>query len=293
MSSLTNAPVNASTSLWMWEGMRVHYARRGEGDPVLLVHGLNGAASAYEMRHVFLGLEDRFEVFAPDLPGFGESERRRMDYDAELYVRFIKDFCRDRIGRPCHVIAASISATYVVQAAFDEPELFEKLVFIAPTGIRALAGKRGTPLKRFARNLFFSPVGSGIFRLLATRPAIRYFMTNQGFHNPKAFTEEYAAHCYKTMRAPNAKYGPTAFLTGAAHWNIAEIFGRLTQPTLLVWGKNAETTPVSQAEDFTRRKPDARLEVFDKCALLPHDEHAGAFAALVKGFFGETFLKKP
>jgi pimeloyl-ACP methyl ester carboxylesterase len=285
MSSLSEAPINAPYSLWVWNGMRVHFARQGEGSPLLLVHSLNGGASAYEMRKAFVELSKRFEVFAPDLPGFGASERRRMDYTAEGYIQFLKDFHAEHIGRPCGVIASSISAAYVIQVAHDAPERFAKLALIAPTGIRALAGRRRSPGQRAARALLFSPLGTGIFRLLSTRRAIRYFMTTQGFHDPRAFTSDYADHLYRTMRKPNAKYGPTAFLTGAAHWNVADVFGKLQQPTLIVWGAESRTTPVVQAEDFIRRKPDAQLETLDGCALLPHDECSEMFNALVRRFF--------
>lgn len=287
MSSLAEPPVHAPTSVWLWRGQRIHYARRGDGDPVLLVHGLNAAASAYEMRKVFLGLEDAFEVIAPDLPGFGASERRRMDYTAALYVDFILDFCRERIGAACHVVAASLGAAYVVRAACLAPELFRKLLLIAPTGIRALADERPTRLRRLARNVLFSPVGTLLFRLLRTRPVIRYFMTTQGFHDPRRFTREYEDYLYRTMRAENAKYAPIAFLTGMANCNIDQCFGRLTTPVQIVWGADARTTPARQAEDFPARKPDARLALFEDCALLPHDEHADRFNQLAKRFLCE------
>ncbi len=276
--------MNALTSVWMWRGQRIHYARRGAGEPVLLIHGLNAAASAYEMRRVFLGLEDDFDVIAPDLPGFGASERRRMDYTAALYTDFILDFCRERVGAPCHVIASSLGAAYVIRAACLSPELFQKLTLIAPTGIRALADERLTSARRMARRILFSPVGTLFFKLLATRPAIRYFMTTQGFHDPRRFTRDYEDHIYGAMRAKNAKYAPVAFLTGMANCNVSLCFGRLSAPVQLVWGKDARTTPARQADDFLARKPDARLALFDACALLPHDEHADQFNRLVKRF---------
>jgi pimeloyl-ACP methyl ester carboxylesterase len=285
MSSLAEPPVYALTSVWMWRGQRIHYARRGNGAPVLLIHSLNAAASAYEMRKVFLGLEDTFDVIAPDLPGFGASERRRMDYTANLYTDFILDFCRTRIGSPCYVIASSLGAAYVIRAASLEPTLFRKLVLIAPTGIRALADERSTPLRRMARNILFSPVGTLFFRALSTRPVIWYFMTTQGFYDARCFTREHAEYLQRTMRAKNAKYAPVAFLTGLANCNIRHAFGRLSQPVLLVWGKNARTTPARQAEDFLACRPKTQLVLFERCALLPHDEHAHQFNQLVKGFF--------
>ncbi len=284
MSSLAAPPVNALTSVWLWRGQRIHYARRGDGDPVLLIHGINAAASAYEMRKVFLGLEDAFEVIAPDLPGFGASERRRMDYTATLYVDFIHDFCRERIGTACHVIASSLGAAYVIRAAYLAPELFRKLLLIAPTGIRALADERPTCGRRLARDILFSPVGTLLFRLLRTRTAIRYFMTTQGFYDPRCLTRAYEDYLYRTMRAANAKYAPIAFLTGMANCNISLAFGRLPMPVQLVWGKDARTTPAWQAEDFLARKPDAQLVLFERCALLPHDEQADRFNQLAKRF---------
>ncbi len=287
MSALSRAPYNAPSFTYSWNGMRVAYSRKGSGPPLLLLHSLNGGGSAYEMRRVYASLNADFDVFAPDLPGFGKSERRRMDYTAEGYITFLKQFHADVIGRPCCVVASSLAAAYVIQVAHEAPEAFSKLVLVAPTGIRALAGKRRSMGQKLARALLFSPVGNLIFKLLSTPASIRYFMTTQAFYDPKAFSDDYAEQLYETMHQPNARYGPTAFLTGAAHWNVAEAFGKLRQPVLIAWGREARPTTLDQADDFLARNRRARLEVFEKCSLVPHDEHADRFNAVTRHFLME------
>ncbi len=91
---LTNALPGPSES-YDWPLAKIRYYVHGEGRPLLLVHGIGAGSSAYEWRHNFETLSRDFRVFAPDLPGFGRSDRRDLDYTADLYVLALFDFLRD------------------------------------------------------------------------------------------------------------------------------------------------------------------------------------------------------
>ena len=58
---------------WSWREGRVRYTTLGDGPPVVLLHGIHAAASAFEMRQVFAPLARHFTVYAVDLLGFGKS----------------------------------------------------------------------------------------------------------------------------------------------------------------------------------------------------------------------------
>src|SRR5438132_665906 len=84
--------LDAEPRSFLWRGFRVVHYERGQGEPVLLLHSVNAAASAYEMREPFERLGQGCRVHALDLLGFGASERPAIRYSAGLYVDLIADF---------------------------------------------------------------------------------------------------------------------------------------------------------------------------------------------------------
>jgi pimeloyl-ACP methyl ester carboxylesterase len=64
---------------------------------------------------------------------------------------------------------------------------------------------------------------------------------------------------------------------------------RLQQNVTLVWGREDRTNPVEQADLLRRLNPRARLEIFERCRMMPQEEHPEKFNALAR----ETFLARP
>jgi pimeloyl-ACP methyl ester carboxylesterase len=65
---------------------------------------------------------------------------------------------------------------------------------------------------------------------------------------------------------------------------LSAFLPRVTNPTLIVWGREDRIVPVECGEQYRRRLPNARLEVFEKCGHLPPFERPDAFARLVTEF---------
>ncbi len=117
IDSKRREPLNAlpgDTGEYTWPMGRITYQVRGKGAPLVLVHGIGAGESAYEWRQNFDALSERFCVYALDLPGFGRSERRDINYTADLYVLALLDFLRDVVKEPACVVASSLSAAYSV-----------------------------------------------------------------------------------------------------------------------------------------------------------------------------------
>src|SRR5579885_2453631 len=115
----------------------VFYKVRGPADaqPVLLLHSIHLSASSFEWRKNFSALSQSFRVYAPDLPGFGLSDRPAIDYNPDVYITLITDFAREVIARPTMLVARGQSAAFATRAAHLDPQLFSRLVFISPSGI--------------------------------------------------------------------------------------------------------------------------------------------------------------
>jgi pimeloyl-ACP methyl ester carboxylesterase len=277
-------------------GERLQYAGRhgnvayrvaGHGAPLLLLHGIDAAASTYEMRRNVAALGESFTVYAPDLLGFGLSDRPRLRYSPETYVELIADFLQDVVGAPAHVLASSLTGAFAVRAARERPDSMRTLTLICPTGIERLAAAPALG-QHVAYALFSTPViGPRVFALLVTRPSIRYFLRAITYHLRSRITPDVVESYHRSGQRPGARWAPRAFIGGRLNLDIAEDFGKLRQPILLAWGRQAKTTPLGTAPAFLERNPRAVLKVFDNAGLVPHDEQAEAFNDYVQTWIEE------
>ncbi len=111
--------------------MLLHHLHRGEGPPVLLLHGLFGSAANLGM--VARGLAEQFCVYSLDLPNHGQSPRREvMDYPA--MATDVAEFIEGMNLAPCRVLGHSMGGKVAMQLALQRPELVDRLVVadIAP-----------------------------------------------------------------------------------------------------------------------------------------------------------------
>ena len=109
----------------------------GVGSPLVLIHSINAAGSAYEMKPIFEQYRGQRPVYALELPGFGFSERSDKVYSWQLYTDSIVEFLTDVVGEPADVIALSLSNEFAARAAHNHPDLFRSLTMISPSGFTA------------------------------------------------------------------------------------------------------------------------------------------------------------
>ncbi len=190
--------------------VRYYHDDSGTGRPVLLLHSINAAPSAKEMQPLFLHFRGKRPVFAPDLPGFGLSDRGDRDYSAQLYAETIVELLREVVGKPADIVALSLTAEFAARAAAEVPELCHSLTVISPTGL----GDRTPPgpkAQERLRRLFSVPLlASGLYRTLTTRASIRFFLGKAFAGQTPAELIDYAA---ATTRQPGARYAPFSFLS--------------------------------------------------------------------------------
>jgi pimeloyl-ACP methyl ester carboxylesterase len=263
-------PLGRDLSTYRWRGFDVAYTEAGDpADPdLLLVHGINAAGSSHEFRYVADALSEEYHVLAPDLPGFGHSDRPPLLYSDALYATFIRDFVEDLTDEPT-VLASSLSAAYVAETA-DELDV-ESFVFVCPTAT-TIPGRRA-----WLRSLFRLPVaGEGLYNLLVSKPAIRYFLADHAFDGP--ITEEWVDYDWLTAHQPGARFAPASFISGFldSEVDLAAAIRDAGVPTTIVWGREADLPPLSEGRELAE-EANARLVVFDNADLLPHAEHPEAF----------------
>ncbi len=271
---------------YAWPLGRIAYQTRGRAtDPALvLVHGIGAGSSSFEWRRNFDSLSQSFQVFAFDLPGFGQSERRHLAYTADVYVTALADFLRDIVQRPAAIVASSLSAAFAVKLAVLRPELVTQLALVCPTGLQSL--QKPFPVAGpLAYGAFSLPaIGNALYNGVASADYIESYLRENLYFDPVRVTPSLVEHYYRYAHQPNAQFALRAFLSGHLNCDLTALYPRLTQPVLIAWGRQARVTPVEQARLFLDRHPQARLRVFENSGMLPHDEEAEDFNAAIAHF---------
>ena len=272
-----------SSHYYSWHHGDVHYVKRGMGDPLVLIHNVYPGASHDEFEHNLAELSRHFTVYALDLLGFGQSAAPSMKYTGQTYVELIFDFLREQVSKPAHVVSAGLSCAYVTEVAAWRANLFEKLVFICPrsepTGLdspRWLA-----PVRHF---FLSSPtLGSGFYDTMTGDYELRQFLLSC-FHNPKAVTDDKVQRLVENGKRPGSIYAYASLITGYLDCSLMASLPKVTNPILLLWGKQAKPTPVEHSARLVSMARNCKLEVLDPAGAWVHDEQSAKVNQLILDF---------
>ena len=255
------------------------------GRPLLFIHSVNAAPSAIELKPLFKHFQLSRPVFAPDLPGFGRSERNVGEFAPEDFAREIAAIIESLPGDEApDVVALSLSCEFVARAITDFGAKVRSVTFISPTGFSA----RGTPSKkaqqRFKKILGFAGFGRNAFRLLRTERSIRYFygMNFSGF-----IPNELVSYALKTTKVPNAHLMPLQFLSmGLFTENAVDtLYQRLDLPVLVIFDRDPNVS-FERFADF-EHAANWRFQRVAPSLGMPHWEHPEETVSAIENFYAE------
>ena len=262
----------------------------GAGAPLLLVHSVNAAASAGEIRPLFDRYRATRTVFAPDLPGFGLSERADIAYTPRLMtdaLHCVTDHVRTRCGEaPVDALAASLGCEFLARAAVERPAHFGRLALVSPTGMAGRKPRLGPPgSTRFMPTMhavLSRPLwADALFRGLTRPGVVRYFLERTW--GGKAIDEALWAYDVATARVPGARFAPLHFLAGHMFSaDITRVYDELSQPVWMSHGVRGDFTDYRGQARYEGR-PNWRFSVFQTGAM-PYFEVPDAFFAVFDEF---------
>ena len=254
-----------------------------DGRPLLLLHSMNASPSAMEIKPLFEHYRGSRPVYAPDLPGFGQSQRGARDYTPELYAETIRGFLSEVIGEPADIITLSTSAEFAARAALDSDNV-HSLALISPTGFGARPRPARATRDRLFRFLSTPVIGSSLYRLLTTKPSVRYFLNLQLEGRPPA---ELLNYSHRTTKEAGARFAPFCFLSMRLFTDDAPsaLYRWVTVPVLVLYDRDPNIS--------FERLP----EVVDQChnwrsvrisptLSLPHWEEPEQTFAALDAFWG-------
>ena len=265
-------------------GIDTFHLEAGQGDPVLLLHGL-GATNASMLPTLFdLGGDRR--VVAPDLPGFGDSSKPIRSYDAAFFARWTLALMTELGIERADLIGNSMGGRVAIEVGLMAPERVRRLVLLAP----APAFIRRRQFVRVVRilrpELALVPVYVPHRRVVA---GIRSM-----FSRPDRLADSwYEAAADEFVRIFNTPRGRIAFFSAARQIYLEEPWGdtgfwdrlpELSVPSLFVWGERDRLVPAAFARHVEKALPAATSVMLEDCGHVPQYELPERTHRLVREF---------
>lgn len=261
-----------------------------DAPPLLLVHSINAAGSAYEVRPLHEHYRAQRTVYSMELPGFGHSDRSDRNYSARLMTDAILEMVEEirRRHGPVAVdaLALSLSSEFLARAASEAPDRFRSLALVSPTGFDKRApwyGPNGsTRGKRWLYNTFTVGLWSRpFFDFLTSRRSVRFFLEKTW--GAKNIDEGLLEYDLLTTRDPGAHHAVYYFVSGYLFSaDITRVYEALPMPVWMSHGVRGDFTDYRHKAAFAGR-PNWSFDVFQTGAL-PHFEVPDVFFARYDAF---------
>lgn len=242
------------------DDIAVEYQSEGNGPVLLLLHGWKDSLHTFDA--LVPKLSDSYRVVRLDLPGFGQSDMPKPAWDLEKYARFVKGFCEKIQIVPEVVAGHSFGGRVAIKGVGEGILKPRKVILISSAGIARTKSFKNHVLRVIARVGKFATALPGM-----------------------------SAWRHQLRRALYKKIGSDYFASGAlkdTYLNIVredlqETASRISLPTLIIWGKDDTSTPLSYAERFHALIPGSKLCILEGGHFV-HREHPGEVAGHMLSF---------
>lgn len=241
---------------------KFRFLEEGEGEPLVLLHGLFGALSNF--KDLIEYFRHHNKVVVPLLPLF---ELDILHSTVGGLAKFVYRFIETRGYKDVHLLGNSLGGHVALLHVLKHPERIKSLILTGSSG------------------LFENGMGDTYPR----RSDYDYIKTKTEltFYDPKSATKELVDEVYGIVNNRLKAIKIIALAKSAIRNNLGEELNQVKQPTLLVWGNNDTITPPFVAREFNRLIPNSELYFVDKCGHAPMMEVPEEFNVIL-----HKFLKK-
>ncbi|MBA4603419.1 alpha/beta fold hydrolase [Thermoactinomyces mirandus] len=280
-------PGNIDSRFFTVRQMKIHcyVAGKASGEtPVIFLHG-GGIDSAWLSWGEVMGpVSGKFRVFAPDLPGYGKSDKPDITYSLDFYVDFLNELINQLGLKKAHLVGLSLGGGLAIRYSLMHPDKVDRLVLVAPYGIfsKLVSHK----LSYFYVKTFLNELS---YRLLRSRKFTRWSLLSGVIYDARKLTDELFEEIYQAGLEPFAGKAFMSFqrseLTPAGI--RSDLTGQLSQiqaPTLIIQGKEDPAVRPVYARKAHEKIPRSRLCLFEKCRHWPQREHPEKFIQAVIEF---------
>ncbi len=238
------------------------YVEEGQGEPLMLLHGLFGALSNFEALINYF--RHHYKVIVPLLPLYDLDILHTSVGGLEKYLnKFIEARGYDKI----HLLGNSMGGHVGLIHVLKHPEKIKTLILTGSSGL-------------FENGMGDSYPKRGDYQYIKTK-------TEMTFFNPDTASKELVDEVYAIVNNRMKAIKIIALAKSAIRNNLGNELNKVKQPTCLIWGNNDSITPPFVAKEFHKLIPNSELNFIDKCGHAPMMEVPDEFNAAL-----HNFLKK-
>lgn len=265
-------------------GHKIFYIKRGEGKPLILIHGYGAGIWVWEKQ--IESLSQYYQVIALDLIGHGFSDRPIIEYNPENYIFFFKGFMENIGIKKATLIGNSMGGGMAWAMAICHPEMVDRLVLInsiSPNVINELKGNS------FRRLLFIRNIPFLLYLAIALRnkDSIKRVLMDC-VSNDQLIVEEVLNRQYEISIIKGTTWVLySTFKNGRNALKYKRKLSLITHPTLLIWGQEDEILPVSVGEYLHRAIPRSKFYLIHDCGHIPMWEKPKEVNELIINFLRE------
>ncbi len=259
-------------------GVRTYLRRAGAGRPLLLLHGLG--ASSYSWRFALPEFARDYEVFAPDFPGFGRSDKPwGFDYSiAGLHAWLVS--LMDELGlKSARVAGNSMGGVVALWTALETPARVERMALL------------GTPAYPENRPRMLWPLGwpvlGRVLEAMLGERSLRW-MAKTTFVDQSKVTEELIAEYGEPLKSAAGRRAVAEFIRRAIPPDFRQRIARypeIRQPALVLVGDRDGMVDPEGARRLARDLPRARFVLMERCGHAPQEDAPERVNALLAEFF--------
>ena len=242
------------------------FVEEGEGETLLLLHGLFGAMSNFE--HLVDHFSKKFKVVVPILPLFDLDIFHTSVGGLEKYVQ---KFIEARGYNNIHLLGNSLGGHVALVHILKHPNLIKTLILTGSSGL-------------FENGMGDSYPKRGDYEYIKKK-------TELTFYNPAMATKELVDEVFEITVSRVKVIKIIALAKSAIRNNLGEELNQIKQPTLLVWGQNDIITPPFVGKEFNKLIPNSELHFIDKCGHAPMMEVPEEFNQILDGFLQKHSTK--
>ncbi|MFC1538135.1 alpha/beta fold hydrolase [Candidatus Latescibacterota bacterium] len=262
------------------DGCSTHYIEKGEGEPVILLHGF--FYDSYLWATNIDILAQKFKVYALDLWGFGYSSRESLDYGYQLYADQVLKFM-DSLGIECaSILGQSMGGGTAIIFCLQHSQRVNKLLLVDSAGMP-------NPLPISAKIINLPWVGEFLFGL-QSNTVRKKFLGENWIYNKELLTENYFENVTRFHKIKGTTKAMLKILRKNFFFTLSDEIHNLGQedvPILIVWGREDKGVPLQSGHEMHRILKGSRLEIFDNAGHIPNFECSDKFNQLAVDFLQE------
>ncbi len=245
--------------------------------PIVLLHGFD--SSLLEFRRLLPLLGEQRSIWAIDLLGFGFTDRAidpAFDFTPENIKSHLYYTWKTLVQKPMVLVGASMGGAAAIDFALTYPEAVAKLILIDSAGFA-----KGPAISGFLS--LFPAVGRVATNFLS-RPNVRRQVSVKAYHDPAFVTADAEICASLHLEMPGWSDALVRFTCSGGYNFLADKIGQISQPTLVLWGRQDRILGTKDASRFEQTLPQGKLVWVENCGHVPHLEQAPETAAIILRF---------